>query len=57
MCIINIPSPEDISDLQRQMGNLVEHDLQQIYGKEDGEIDDSEIDELMQPLFDEHDGT
>ena len=57
MCIINIPSPEDISDLQRDMANLVESEIQRIYGKEDGEIGDSEIDELMQPIYDEHDGT
>ena len=27
------------------------------YGREEGEVDDSSVEELMEPIYDEHNGT
>ena len=55
-CIINIPLPDDIAALQQEAEKMIDRELEQNYGREEGEINDSEVDELMQPLYDEHDG-
>ena len=55
--IINIPLPDEIAELQNRIGNIVEGELDRNYGSEDGEINDSSLDEMMEPLYDEHSGT
>ena len=55
-CIINITLPDDIAALQQEAHNMIELELEQNYSREEGEINESEVDELMQPLYDEHDG-
>ena len=32
-------------------------DMEQNYGREEGEINDSSVEELMEPIYDEHNGT
>ena len=48
----NIPLPADIADLQEEVDDIINHDLELNYGQ----LDDSELDRLMEPQYDEHDG-
>ena len=35
----------------------MDHDMEWNYGREEGEVNDSSVEELMEPIYDEHNGT
>ena len=51
-CILNVPLPDELAEIEEQVDDIVNHELEQNYGK----LDDGELDQLMEPLYDEHNG-
>ena len=53
----NVNVDDDVdNDIESELRTLVTKEINANYGREDGELSDTEVDEMMKPIYDDHDG-